>query len=213
MKAITKITACTAMGVLALLAINPAYAGHVVPGPGVYCTDFSEFATGVQYPNGSVINTSAGPVEVRPARTLDSTPIFNGNQYAEITQSQIAGVVPPEVHGYFVNLRFLPRAPLSSVSMHFAQNTGKDNNYLYSTLAINGEIVQLANGVGSADGLVLGNNTQGQVQVSTTITNPTPPNSAQWVNGTVTLTALTGAIDTFMIGGVQYTLDDLCFAQ
>lgn len=212
MEAIKQFAVTAVVSMSALFALNPVSAGHVVSGPGVECTDFSGYATGVQYSPGQSFNTNAGTVEVRPARTLDSTPIFNGAQFAEISQAQIAGAVPPEVHGYFVNLRVLPATPLSSVSMHFAQNTGKDNKYLYSTLAINGEVIQLANGVGSAKGVVLGG-PQGQVLVTTTITHPTPPNVAQWISGTVTLTALTGTIDAFMIGGVQFKMDDLCFIQ
>ena len=216
MKNIKHTLAATTLSVLSLAVFSPAQAGHEISGPGVYCVDFSSLATGIQYLNGGRFSTPVGDVEIRPARALDGTPIFlpPGGQFAEIINENIAfGVAPPEVHGYFVNLRFLPTVPVSSVSMHFAQNTGPDNQHLYSSLGINGKVVQLANGIGSADGLVLGNDVDGQVQVSTTLVAPVPPHSAQWISGTVTLNALNGAINAFMLGGVQYRLDDLCVTQ
>jgi hypothetical protein len=201
------------IAMLSFVAIHSAQASHVAPGPGVVCYDFSDMVTGTQFFPGDVISTTDLTTEIRPLRTLAGVPINNAAQHADISQSSTAGVAPDEFHGYFVNTRMIPTVPQTSVSMHFAQNTGENNAFLYSNLAINGEFVQLANGLASANGLVLGNNTQGQVLVTTTLTNPAPGSPAQWINGTVEFTALTGSINAFTIGSPQYKFDDVCLTQ
>jgi hypothetical protein len=213
MKSLQKITTLSSLAMLSMAVISSVQASHVVSGPGVICYDFSNMVPGTQYNVGDVFTTPDLRTEIHPLRTLDGTPIINAAQHANIAQSQVSGVISPEYHGYFVNTRMLPTVPQTSISMHVGQNPGGNNAYIYSNLAINGEFVQLANGLASANGLVLGNDTDGQVLVSTTLVNPAPGQPAQWINGTIELTALTGSIRAFTIGTVQYTFDDVCLTQ
>ena len=198
--------------VLSLACMQMASANHVAPGPGVVCYDFSNADQSIVYGTNDSVVTPFATIEINNLRTLDGTQLSNPAQNASIATSVLAGSTTPEYLGYFVNARILPNTPVTSVSMHVAQNTGGNNAYLYTNLAINGEVVQLANGLGSANGLVLGNDAEGQVLVTSTQVIPVPA-PAQWINGTLELTALTGSINRFSLGSPRMAIDDVCMTQ
>lgn len=206
MKKFVNMSTLAGMTVGSLLMLQTARADTV-------CYDFSNSVVGTTYSTGESISTPAATIEIRKLRTLDGTQISNSAQMANIVSSSQAGSVSPELHGYFVNTRIVPYQPLTTVTLLLAQNTGGDNAYLYSNLSINGETVQLKYGLGSANGLVLGNDTEGQVLVTTDIEIPVSGQPAHWINGTVELTALTGSINRFSLGSPQYKMDDVCLIQ
>lgn len=195
------------------LSVHTAWASHVAPGPGVTCFDFSNLAVGTTYNVGQVAVFPDITAEVLPLYTLAGVPIINAAQKASVAGSRIAGSTAPEMHLYYTNMRMTPTLPVAEISMHFAQNTGVNNFALISNLEVNGEKVQLENGMASAHGMVLGNNAVGQVQITSTLTNPVPPNAAQWISGELEFTALSGAIESITIGSYTAMFDDVCLIQ
>lgn len=175
------------------------------------CYDFSNIL-GASAGPGSTIALSHAVLEVDTLQALDGTHTNNGAEMVSVDSGNILGS-PPEAHLYISQLRIIPNTPLSKITMRVAQNTGLDGRALDSNLGINYERLQLANGLASANGLVFGNNNIGQVEVSADWTNPTPPYSAHWLEGSLEFTALNGAIHTLTIGTIQGKIDDVCLTD
>jgi hypothetical protein len=185
------------------LGFSQAYANET-------CYDFSDFSGQVRPPYTQPFPD--GTINVHNTRYLNGQIRNNPGHYASINYTEISGGVSPELGGYLVNTQFILNTPNTLVTVKFAQNSPGGLSFV-STLAVNGERIQLANGLPSADGLVLGPDTGGQVLVSVDLDRTPTPGVDNWYAGDITLEALTGSIERFTLGTTNFKIDDVCFTN
>ena len=192
-----------------MTAMSPVMASTI-------CYDFNnvEDVTTKWSPGYTQTLSDGSTMEIHYARTLDGQQIINEAQFAKISATGIAAGDANEFHAYFANLQLNLASPKSQVTMQFAQYGTSTGGYLYSTLAANRERVQLENGLESANGLVLGVNSDEQVKISTVVTEAPLPGEGGFHKGTLTFDALTsGGINSLTLGGVQNYFDNICFSD
>lgn len=169
------------------------------------CTDFDTFVVGDEYYPGDTIAINGAMLQVHRLRNEANElmdPFF-----VRVNQSQIAGGNPSELYVRISNIRLVPNQLTSQVTMKIAHNKGFSEANEINNLAVNGEMVQLASGIETLKGLVLGNDTNGQVRIDT---NMVHLDGGYWYSGEITFTALTGSIQGLTLGGVQLMVDDIC---
>ena len=172
----------------------------------VRCFDFSQLPLGFHYQIGDVVQTQIGPVELKNYQ-LNGNKINNAAAQAYTQNSAIAGGVGvPELRTYLINAHFEPNVAATDVEFAFG-HLGPVNSK-HANLGVNGELVEVTTSLSALDGLVMGTQALGQVQVTVNITAGAGTNHEK---GTVHLQALNGgSIVQTSAGGVQLFLDDYC---
>jgi hypothetical protein len=156
-----------------------------------------------------------GEIFVAPTATIEmKNYLLNGNKstnpagVAYANPSQISGGPAPELRLYLINAHVVPNTPASTVTYRFGHFVNGQSGVAHANLGVNGELVEVTNGMLSLNNLVLGDPAIGRVRVTVTMTT-LPGESPE--RGTVQLTAETGSIEKFTIGGIQKYVDDVCF--
>lgn len=180
----------------------------------VDCYTFSNIDTTKEYHVGDSFNFDAHQGQVFALRVLNGEPTnpsdpnaqFLTGGYEPITNSASGS---PEMHQYLTTLKITPAVPAKKIWFDYAQNSGFKHAGLLGNVGSNGDELQLRYGMAAVNGLVLGNNNRGQVEVTSDMTLP-PESPAQWVTGHIEFTAISGAIDYVAFGGLQAKFDDVC---
>jgi hypothetical protein len=171
------------------------------------CWDFATLDQSHIYRIGDVFRAPTATIEMKNY-------LWNGNKstndsaQAYATQGQISGGPAPEFRLYLINAHVEPDTPANTVSYRFGHFVNGKSGVAHANLGVNGELVEVTAGMASLNDIVLGDPAVGRVRVTVTMTT-LPGDSPE--RGTVLLTAETGSIEKFTIGGIQKFVDDLCF--
>ncbi len=170
------------------------------------CYGFEHLAPDVQYVVGDTIQAEHARIELQEFHGSGGNPSQSPNQYAIIFNGNIArGIDSPELRMYLINALVTPDAPLRRVRFRFAENVAA----LLANIAINGERHVVTGGLALAHQQVVSSAT-GDVRVTVTMDQP---GAGNFQGGEVELEALSGAIDSFGLGGLQFFIDDVCMQR
>jgi hypothetical protein len=168
------------------------------------CWDFSDLTIGARYQTGDVITARNAVIRIRDYR-------FNGNPLGDpdlgvfVVGSTIAGGVVPELRTYGRSTLVTPDKPIRKVTMKIAENTGGTG--AHANIEVNGDFHEIAGGLATANGRVIGNAAKGTAEV---VVNMTPSASGTWNIGTLELRARQGKIESYSVSGIQVLKDDEC---
>ncbi len=119
--------------------------------------------------------------------------------------TQIAGGTAPEFRLYLLNAHVEPNTPVNTVTFNFGHQLGLGGGQ--SNLGVNGALIEVTTSLANLDGIVMGDPSIGTVRVNVALIGAIGTSPEQ---GTLTLTALTGQIEKWTIGGVQLYIDNVC---
>jgi hypothetical protein len=191
---------------LSLPGARALAAGPAAPAPAAIqaCWDFSTLQQATPYRLGDTFVAPNATVEMKHY-------LVNGNLNTNpaglgwARPSQIAGGPAPEFRLYFLNAHVEPNTPASSVTFDFGHQLGGGGGQ--ANLGVNGSLVEVTTSLSALDGIVMGSPAIGTVAVSVALNGPAGVSPEQ---GTITLTALTGQIEKWTVGGVQVYVDNIC---
>lgn len=173
------------------------------------CFDFSRLTLMNQYHVGDSIR--AGDATVY----LESY-LKNGNLIslaaatAYANQSLHSKGVPPELRTYFITNRVVPDFPLQSVTFRFGHINAPNGPDPHSNIGMNGDLREVVGSIAGMSGQIIGDPATGEAEVIVTLDAVQPANT---IVGTVELRAVSGQIEEFTFGGVQFFVDDLCMKK
>ena len=173
-----------------------------------HCYDFSRMPVGTVYRLGDVHVDNYLEV-IMSDFFVDSIAVQQGDaNRVSVGNTALAQGTAPEIHTYMLNARVRPYSSVSKVTMKVAQNVGQSGKGNVN-LGVNGELRHMAGPLSAAHGKTMGEPSSGRVLVEVALT-PDTAEGSYWHRGTVTLTATTGRIDVFTIGGQPLNLDEVC---
>jgi hypothetical protein len=168
------------------------------------CWDFSTLQQATPYRLGDTFMAPNATIEMRHY-------MLNGNLNTNpaglgwARPSQIAGGPAPEFRLYLLNAHVQPNTPQNSVTFNFGHQLGLGGGQ--ANLGVNGSLIEVTTSLAGLNGMVMGDPSIGRVQVTVALTGAVGTSPEQ---GTITLTALTGQIEKWTIGGVQVYVDNVC---
>lgn len=171
------------------------------------CWDFASLDQTHLYRLGDIFQAPTATIEMKHY-------LLNGNKnpnpagVAHAQQTQISGGPPPEFRLYLLNAHVVPNNPAAWVSFQFGHIPNAVSGVAHANLGVNGELIETANGMAGLNGRVLGDPAVGTVMVAVNMT--TAPGASP-ERGTVQLQALTGQIEKFTFGGIQFFVKNVCF--
>lgn len=198
------VTATAAIVASLSLPGSPALAAGPAPAAVQACWDFSTLQQATPYRLGDTFVAPNATIEMKPY-------MLNGNLTANpaglgwARPSQIAGGPAPEFRLYLLNAHVEPNTPQNSVTFNFGHQLGLGGGQ--ANLGVNGSLIEVTTSLATLNGIVMGDPSIGRVQVTVALTGAVGTSPEQ---GTVTLTALTGQIEKWTIGGVQVYADNVC---
>lgn len=156
-----------------------------------------------------------GEIFQAPTATIEMKHyLLNGNKNSNpagvghAQQTQIAGGPAPEFRLYLLNAHVVPNTPAAWVSFQFGHIPNGITGVAHGNLGVNGELIETTTGMAGLNGRVLGDPAVGTVLVTVNMT--TAPGASP-ERGTVQLQALTGQIEKFTFGGIQFFVKNVCF--
>jgi hypothetical protein len=196
----------TTVALLASLSLPGSRALAAGPTPAAVqaCWDFSTLQQATPYRLGDTFVAPNATIEMKHY-LLNGNLNTHPNARAQAQQTQIAGGTAPEFRLYILNAHVEPNTPVSSVSFNFGHQLGLGGGQ--ANLGVNGGLVEVTTSLANLDGIVMGEPSIGTVRVNVALNGPIGTSPEQ---GTLTLTALTGQIEKWTVGGVQLYVDNVC---
>jgi hypothetical protein len=196
----------TTVAILASLSLPGSRALAAGPAPAAVqaCWDFSTLQQVTPYRLGDTFVAPNATIEMKHY-LLNGNLNTNPNAKALALPTQIAGGTAPEFRLYLLNAHVTPNTPANSVTFNFGHQLGVGGGQ--ANLGVNGGLVEVTTSLANLNGIVMGDPSIGTVQVTVALNGAVGVSPEQ---GTLTLTALSGQIEKFTIGGVQLYVDNVC---
>lgn len=202
----SRIAFAATAAIVASLSLPGSRALAAGPAPAAVqaCWDFSTLQQANPYRLGDAFVAPNATIEMKHY-LLNGNLNTHPNARAQAQQTQIAGGLAPEFRLYILNAHVEPNTPANSVTFNFGHQLGLGGGQ--ANLGVNGALVEVTTSLAALNGIVMGDPSIGTVQVTVALNGAVGTSPEQ---GTLTLTALTGQIEKWTIGGVQLYIDNVC---
>jgi len=192
--------------ILAGLSVPGSRALAAGPAPAAVqaCWDFSTLQQVNPYRLGDTFMAPNATVEMKHYM-LNGNLNTNANARAQAQQTQIAAGLAPEFRLYILNAHVEPNTPANSVTFNFGHQLGLGGGQ--ANLGVNGGLIEVTTSLANLDGMVMGDPSIGTARINVVLNGQIGVSPEQ---GTLTLTALSGQIEKFTMGGVQLYVDNVC---
>lgn len=175
--------------------------------PQYQCYDFNDLASDASYTVGDVIDTRHAAITIKPYFN-NGNPVTADARNAHVVTSQIAGGTSPELALYLVSVDVVPKQPVTRVRTRLAQNISQTGAFANANIKVNGEKHESPAGFAGMNGKSIGRPAKG---IATITASVAPSGGGNWHNGTLELDVTQGGIESFLLGGHQWRIDDMCF--
>lgn len=193
-------------GALAAALVALAAPAHAVQ---FECYDFSNLPEGSQYTVGDSVDARHSTATIKQYFT-NGNPAKADARKALVQRSQIAGGSAPELALYLVSVEVRPNQPITHMRVKVAQSISQTGAFANANIAVNGERHESPNGFAGMNGHTIGRPGKGRVQITSSMA---PVGDGNWQRGTLELRAVSGHIESILLGGHSWHLDDYCIAR
>jgi hypothetical protein len=173
------------------------------------CYDFSGLAPDTEYTVGQTVNARHSTVTVKQYFT-NGNPATADARRAKVVSSKIAGGAPPEMSLYLVSFELKPNQPISRMRVNIAQSISQTGGFANANIAVNGERHESPNGFAGMNGKTIGHPAKGRVAITSSLA---PVGDSNWQAGMLELRATSGQIESILLGGHTWRVDNYCIAR